>query len=172
MKMKLLAMAAVASLIGFAPVTTVQAQESAGSSVNPFSDCGIGAAIFPDNGVGATISNIIWDLGTTAVTSGLSSPETCSSSKKDVALIINSSYASLEAEAAVGEGQYLTAVADAMSCSAEARSPLYAEVRVRMGEAVAAPAYMDMDKTAKAAALYNIVEQTVATKFAGQCNLA
>lgn len=171
MKMKLLALAAAASVIVFAPVTTVQAAE-AGSTVNPFSDCGIGAAIFPENGVGATISNIIWDLGTTAVTSGLSSPETCTAAKKDVALIINSSYASLEMEAAVGEGQYLTAVADAMSCSAEARSPLFAEVRAQMGEVVAAPAYIDMDKTQKAAAFYNIVETTVSTKFAGQCNLA
>lgn len=170
MKMKLFALAA-ATLVFSAPVTVAHAEE-AKEAVNPFSQCGIGAAIFPDNGVGAAISNVIWDLGTTAITSGLSSPDTCNGAKKDVAMIINSSYANLEVEAAVGEGQYLTAVADAMSCTAEARSPLYAEVRARLGDVVATPAYVDMDKSQKAATLYNIVEETVSTKFAGQCNLA
>ncbi len=168
--MKIKLAAAAVAILGFASLP--MASHAAEAAKNPFSQCGIGAALFPDNGVAATISNVIWDIGTTAVTSGLSSPSTCSGNSSQVAMIINSSYANLETEAAIGEGKYLTAVADAMDCSADARAPLYAEVRARFEEEVAAPGYTTLDKTQKAVNLYNIVDQTVSSKFAAQCSMA
>ncbi|MBI3771765.1 MAG: hypothetical protein HY272_03590 [Gammaproteobacteria bacterium] len=41
---------------------------------NPWLDCGIGAMIFTETKWAAVTSNVIWDLGTTAVTSGASTP--------------------------------------------------------------------------------------------------
>ena len=167
MKIKLIAVAT--AVLGIACLPMVSHADEAGS--NPFSQCGIGAAIFPDNGTAATISNVIWDLGTTAITSGLSSKSTCSGSSGKVAMIINSSYANLETETAVGEGKYLTAMADAMSCSTDSRAALYAEVRARFEQEVTAPGYFDKSKTEKASTFYNIVDQTVTSKFAAQCSL-
>ena len=40
--------------------------------INPWKHCGIGAMIFDDNGAAAAISNIIWDLGTTALSTKIS----------------------------------------------------------------------------------------------------
>ena len=61
---------------GFAVALTVMAQgaladdfKAVGSGPNPFSDYGIGAALFPTSDVGATVSNVNWDVGTTAVAS-------------------------------------------------------------------------------------------------------
>ena len=37
-------------------------------AANPYTDCGIGAALFPNTNWAAVTSNVIWDAGTTAVT--------------------------------------------------------------------------------------------------------
>lgn len=82
---------------------------------NPWTDCGIGAAIFPGDNVeiAAGISNIIWDLGTTAVTSAMSSPETCAGlDDVETAMFIERTYATLESELATGEGENLVALAE------------------------------------------------------------
>ncbi len=49
------------------------ANKAPGSGPNPFSDCGIGAALFKDTKWAAVSSNVIWDIGTTAVTSATAS---------------------------------------------------------------------------------------------------
>jgi hypothetical protein len=38
-----------------------------GSGPNPYSDCGIGAALFKDTEWAAVTSNVTWDLGTTEI---------------------------------------------------------------------------------------------------------
>ena len=61
---------------------------------NPWTDCGLGALVFSgvdgDGGkIGAAISNIIWDLGTTAVSSATSSPDTCARHEVTAAAFIH-----------------------------------------------------------------------------------
>lgn len=100
-----------ASVFSVAAVANAQTTRA---EPNPWLDCGIGAMIFPDDNleVGAGISNIIWDLGTTAVTSAASSPDTCAgTSNVTMAVFIESTYATLEAELAKGEGENLAALA-------------------------------------------------------------
>ena len=43
-----------------------------GSGPNPYTDCGIGAALFPNTHWAAATSNVIFDLGITAITSATS----------------------------------------------------------------------------------------------------
>jgi len=81
-----------------------------GSGPNPFRDCGIGAAIFPNHHVAAATSNIIWDLGTTAVTSATLSPETCSNVHAKTAKFIIDNYENLIEDIAKGEGEHLVAM--------------------------------------------------------------
>lgn len=93
---------------------TVSAQEKR-AQPNAWVDCGIGAMIFPSENleVAAAVSNIIWDLGTTAVTSALSSPESCSGlDNVEMAMFIQSTYASLESDLAKGEGENLDALVE------------------------------------------------------------
>lgn len=106
---KYLALALVA-MFGFATAPA--------KAANPYSDCGIGAAIFPDNGAAATISNVIWDVGTTAVTSATLSPDTCSSGSADTAKFILETIDNLESNIAMGEGAHIDALAGLMQCDA------------------------------------------------------
>ncbi len=163
----LLGACAALALSAFAMAPAANAADKA--AVNPWSQCGIGAMIFTDNGTAAAISNVIWDLGTTAVTTSISSPDSCTGAPQKTAQLIGTTYAGLETDVAVGEGKYLTAVADTMGCSADIRSSLYAEVRMSFLDTAAKPEFIDMTKAQKAEALYNIVDKAVATGYSAKC---
>ncbi|MEM0929435.1 MAG: DUF3015 family protein [Pseudomonadota bacterium] len=103
----------VAVAAGAMAVSSAHAQDTR-ESINPWIDCGIGAMIFPDDNmeVAAAISNVIWDLGTTAVTSAQSSPDTCNGTGNvEMAIFIKRTYPTLEAELAKGYGDNLSALA-------------------------------------------------------------
>lgn len=89
---------------------------------NAFSECGIGAMIFKDNETAAIISNVIWDLGTTALSSQISSPDACEGASETAARFIDKSYHVLEEEVVKGEGVYLTALLDIVGCPAAANN--------------------------------------------------
>lgn len=105
------------------------AQANSGKALNPWQDCGLGAMIFPENGVAAAISNVIWDLGTTAVTSNISSQDTCASSKAKTAMFIKATMPSLEQDIAVGEGEYVTAMLELRGCEATSHNEIIDAVR-------------------------------------------
>ena len=82
MKLKLLSLAAV---LGSALLTApVQARDFA----DIYTECGLGAMIAPNNGTVAAVTNVTWDLGTTAVSSNVSSEDSCSGGKKKTAAYI------------------------------------------------------------------------------------
>ncbi|RUO48020.1 DUF3015 family protein [Pseudidiomarina donghaiensis] len=107
MKKLSLALASAAVLLSVSP--------QAEAEVNPWQQCGIGAMIFPDNGAAAAISNIIWDLGTTAVTSATVSEDTCKGASVATAMYINENYEQIETDLAIGEGEHLNAMLDMLA---------------------------------------------------------
>src|SRR5258708_18836019 len=86
------------------------ASKAPGSGPNPYTDCGIGAALFSDTKWAAVTSNVIWDLGTTAVISATASPQTCQGKKVAPARFIDATYPSLPEEPPPGHGEHLTPV--------------------------------------------------------------
>ena len=80
--MKLKNLCFTSLLLVFSAFSVVHSEEVE-SIENAYVQCGIGAAIFKNNKTAAIISNIIWDLGTTAISSQTSSPETCEGKKDD-----------------------------------------------------------------------------------------
>lgn len=149
--------------------TSATAQEA---ELNPWQHCGIGAMIFPEQGILAAVSNIIWDLGTTAVISAQSSPDQCKGSRVQTAMFVQGTIASLEKEAAVGEGEYSATLMQVMQCEAGAQDQLMLRVRSSVAGVVAAPEYSDMDKTQRAEAYFNVVDRLAKTEFAGKCYAA
>jgi hypothetical protein len=97
--------------------------------INPWQHCGIGAGIFDDNTTAAAISNIIWDSGTTAVTSATMSPEICSSKDLQVSQFIQTTYDTLIVETAVGEGQHLNALLELQGVGMNDRQSVISQLR-------------------------------------------
>lgn len=122
---------------------------------NPWLDCGIGALIFPDDEheTIAAISNIIVDLGSTAVTSATSSPDTCNgTSNVELALFIQRTYPTLEAELAKGRGENLKALAGLVETSKE--NQFIALLREEMAVKYAEADFAASDDQSKMEALY------------------
>ncbi|MCS5626032.1 MAG: DUF3015 family protein [Planctomycetes bacterium] len=128
-----------------------------GTAPNPYSDCGIGAAIFPTVGWAAAISNVIWDLGSTAITSALSTPDTCNARKVKTATLILETLPGLERDIARADGKHLAALGDVMACSTSARSGLAADLRVSYAGVITQQGYEAKSRTERAFDLYSAV---------------
>jgi hypothetical protein len=122
----------IVGIIALALFSTAPIAAQAGP--NPFKDCGIGAALFTNTPWAAVTSNIIWDVGTTAVISATASPETCSGSSYTAAIFINETYESLEQDLIQGEGEYINTLASIMSCDADTAAEMTIEVRQVIAE--------------------------------------
>lgn len=140
--------------------------KATGSGPNPFTDCGIGAALFQDLHWAAVSSNVIWDLGTTAVTSATASPETCSARKVQTAQFILDTYENLAEDTARGQGEHLTAVMNTFGCTDADQSVISHQLRQEMANTVADPAYVNLSSQEKALRYY----QALDTASAGRCS--
>jgi Protein of unknown function (DUF3015) len=165
--LKLIATLALFSLTAIS--TTASAADAPKKDLNPWSECGIGAMLFPKVPVGAIISNIIWDLGTTAVSSNLSSQDSCKGTGAKIAMFIGTTYANLEEETVKGNGQHVSAMLNIMNCDASAHANIVNAVRGDFVKTLSGDAYSEQTKLAKAEAYYNLVQAKVSGQFASQC---
>jgi len=146
MKKLKLSIATLAMTVLFVP----QAQASDRSFGDIYKECGLGAMIFDKTPIAAAVSNIIWDLGTTAVSSNLSSEGNCNGGEAKVAAFISKSYDDLELEIASGEGKYVDTLATMTDKDVSV-------IRDEFAELVASNEYATLSKTKKVEELYNIV---------------
>jgi Protein of unknown function (DUF3015) len=136
--------------------------------LNPWTECGIGAMLFSTVPVAALISNIIWDLGTTAVSSNFSSQDSCKGTGGKLAMFIGTTYANLEEETVKGNGQHVSAMLNIMNCDATAHANIINAVRTDFVQTLSNTSYSD-NKQAKAEAYYGLVQAKVNGEFASQC---
>lgn len=134
---------------------SAHAEGEAGSTPNPYVDCGIGGALFPTIQWAAVLSNAIWDLGTTALSSATMSPETCSGKQKDVAQFIIDNYDNLLEETAKGQGQHLSALMDISECQGDSRDVMVSSLRSKLSEVVSNNSYNDLHLVEKSYAYYS-----------------
>lgn len=137
--------------------------------LNPWTDCGIGAMIFANTTWAAAISNVIWDLGTTAVTSNMSSQNTCSGSNAKVAMLIGTTYANLEDETVKGNGQNMRAMLNIMNCDPAAHGNIISAVRTEFVQSLRDASYSEKSSLVKAEEYYNLVQAKTSGEFAHQC---
>ena len=132
-----------------------------------YTDCGIGgligSAIGPEEdtmaNVAAVVTNITFDLGTTAISSNITSPDTCARGKEKTAAFIYESYESLETDLASGQGAYLDALVALAGHAGQTQERFVAAVRSGFAKLVAAPDYREQTRFAKAEALYNLINE-------------
>jgi hypothetical protein len=149
--MKIFTILAVMILIPFAAHAEQKVQ---GSGPNPYTECGIGAAIFKDVSWAAATSNVTWDLGSTALTSALSSPEMCNPKKVQTASLVIETLPELEKDLAMGDGEYVVALAETMGCSNQ-KDAVIADMRSSYSAAVSKVSYSDSQKADRAVNMYN-----------------
>jgi len=154
--MKKFTMALVASALVAGVALTPAPASAQVAGVNPWQHCGIGAMVFPDHGVASAISNIIWDLGTTAVISATASPDTCNTNLVTTALLIDSSYDQLTMETAQGSGEHLNAVLNLVGCNATEET--ISALRADLNTTVASDNYATMPHADKAYSFYSSLE--------------
>lgn len=157
MKSKSKILATLGAVAAFSFGGQVMAQDGP----NPYSDCGIGAALFPTHAVGATISNVIWDLGTTAITSATASPETCNGGNAQAALFILEAYDALAEETSRGAGENLDALLSMLEVNQDARNGVILSVRSNVAEIISTDAYETASATEKASLYYDAMISAV-----------
>ena len=127
-----------------------------------YTECGLGGIIASAvddktaNPLIAVVTNVTFDLGTTASTSHFSSENTCANKKTKVASFINQSYDKLEKEIASGQGEYLDALANLVTEGQTSTSEYKANLRADFSKVVASQEYTSMSHYEKAKRLYEI----------------
>ena len=130
---KLFSVAAATASMVLAPTSALQAREF----VEIYTQCGLGALIAPNHDAVAAVTNVTWDLGTTAVSSNVSSADTCQGGKKKVASLIQNAYPQLTSDIAKGHGNNLDALVAAAQCDLNVGAQFKTEVRYGMGQLAA-----------------------------------
>lgn len=134
------------------------------ADINPWQECGIGAMIFPENGAAAAVSNIVWDLGTTAISTNISSPENCQGSAKVAAAkFITETYTAIEDETVKGQGEHLTSMLNILGCDNSSHGVIISDVRNSFSDIVSSEEYLTQDKMTKAKNYYNVVQKSTAS---------
>lgn len=110
---------------------------------NAWTQCGIGAMMFPRTGWAAMTSNVIWDLGTTGVTSSSSSESQCAGRASNAAKFIHQNYAILEEETASGNGAHLVTMLNILNCSKTSQPKIIDAVRAQFSKDVDAGSAQD-----------------------------
>ena len=136
-----------------------------GSGPSPYTECGIGAAVFKDTDWAAATSNVTWDLGSTALTSASSSPEMCSKKKVKAAMLIRDNYPQISEQIARGQGEHLSAALEMLGCEAALQPTAAAQVRGDFGRIVSTSSYGDQNQIRKASQMYQIIQ----TAAQGRC---
>lgn len=158
-------------LISAAAVALATLVAAPAASARPLADiytqCGIGAMLFPDTHWAAVTSNIIWDWGTTAVSSDVSSAENCKGGKAKTAAYILQSYAQLEQELAGGEGQHLDTLMATAGCSAAVQGRVTAGLRQALSVQAASAGYSTESRLEQSQALFEALDTEAAAASCG-----
>ena len=116
-----------------------------------YTECGIGAMLAPKNPAFASVSNFTWDYGTTAISSNISSPDTCKGGEAKVASFIYDSYEPLEKDLASGNGTFLDTLMVLAGVDPQSKQQF----------TDASSSYTDQSRFEKAETLYSLVYKHV-----------
>jgi len=147
--------------LSLAAVTAVILSTAQNSEAREFADiyteCGLGAMIAPKNEAVAAVTNVTWDLGTTAISSNISSEDTCQGGKAKVAAFINDSYENIEKDLASGNGKYLETLATLAKNDTQTKEEFITTLRSKFTTIVSTNDYNNLSTYQKSEKLYNTI---------------
>ena len=144
------------------PVMILALGSNNANAANPYTDCGIGAGLFPNTAWAAVTSNVIWDAGTTALISATASENTCSGGAVQTAQLIHDKYELLETDLMMGQGENLAALTTSMGC--ESSSTLTASLKNDMTENLSRSDYVENTRIEKSINLYESLQSNKEVK--------
>jgi hypothetical protein len=124
-----------------------------------YRECGLGAMIASDDPTMALVSNITTDLGTTAILSNATTPDTCKGSSAKTALFIHESYDALASDLSRGHGKYIDSLAALSGWSKDSQGVITEKIRADFSKVVAANGYSSKNRFDHSEALFNIVSK-------------
>lgn len=160
--LKKLALVALATALPFATANAdigskFKKAETGRSIEQIYKQCGIGGALFGNSTpILAIISNVTWDLGTTAAISDSMSPDTCQGGKVKAAVLIKEAFPTVEKDLAAGQGAHLSALANVANCGSTA------QLRSQYGKYTQSSAYQTATQQQNAEKLFAIVNNACA----------
>lgn len=137
-----------------------------------YTDCGIGAMIAPETDAVAAVTNVTWDLGTTAISSNISSPSTCRGGKARMASLIYSTYPSMESDIAAGEGENLKSLVALAGCDTGHSARYIHALRQDFAKKAGVDSYAALPRKTKAASLFEAAQQARQDAGIGVCRAA
>jgi hypothetical protein len=135
-----------------------------------YTQCGLGGLIAGSVPVVAVITNITWDLGTTAISSAVSSPETCRNPEARTAAFINEAAPKLEQDLARGQGAHLTALLELSGCPASAQPAITDALRVDLALRLSSPAAAGRTSYQQAASFHEMYTGRIQADYAKVCS--
>lgn len=161
----------IKTLLSLLIATALLPSISQAAGKNAWTQCGIGAAIFSKTGWAAAISNVIWDLGTTATTSSSSSPSQCAGKGASVGKLIYENYANVEEETAAGQGEHLNAMITILGCDSSVKADMIQDVRSDFLKDVQNSSFSGKSTVEKTEVLLNNVMDKAENKYAKNCSI-
>lgn len=156
----------IAAGVTMAFAMSAQAADTNRTFADIYTDCGLGAMIAPNNDAVAAVTNVTFDLGTTAISSNATSPETCQGGQASAAAFIFEAYPSIEQDLARGEGEHLTALLKIAGCDADA--DVAASLRHDLATLADSEDYSDLSTFERAEDLFEALDARAA---AANCSM-
>lgn len=136
-----------------------------------YTQCGLGAMIAPKHEAVAAVTNVTWDLGTTAISSNISSPDTCQGGEKKAAAFIHDAYEHIEKDLASGKGAYLDTLLVLAGCEPTARPAIASALRSDFAKTVEAREYSSYSRYDNAKGMYDMFNSRINADFAQSCSI-
>jgi|SRR6056297_1350500 len=146
----------IAAGLAMAVAMPLQAADSKREFADIYTECGLGAMIAPNNAAVAAVTNVTWDLGTTAISSDATTPENCKGNSASAAALIFEAYPSIEQDLARGEGEHLSALLQFAGCQGDA--DLAASLRDDLASLAGSEEYSDRTTFERAEDLYEALD--------------
>ncbi|MBI4423005.1 MAG: DUF3015 family protein [Elusimicrobia bacterium] len=134
-----------------------------------YTECGLGGLLMQNSPGLASCTNFTWDSGTTAISSNISSPDTCSGGRGRRVSFIHGAYPLLENEIARGNGKNLTTLLALSGCKDSARADVTRVLRKDFAALLGDPGYGSQTRYERARALYERLQERLVSDFAESC---
>lgn len=148
----------IAMGVAMALAMSANAQETKRPFADIYTECGLGAVIAPDNAVVAAVTNVTFDLGTTAISSNATTPEACHGGQASAAAFIFEAYPSIEQDLARGEGEHLSALLKIAGCQAGVDVDVAASLRHDLAELAGSENYSERSAFERAEDLFDALD--------------